>query len=214
MRITRNQSIVFATAALIGFFVLASWLGRSPRNVDLADLARPATTSTAATPTPLAAPGVSTAAVADPSNFMMKDFHRSETRDGKLIWEVVAARGQYFPESSSAKVNDAVVTMYRKNGQTIELRAAEATLYLEGVGLTRTEASGKVTVVYDRTTTLVTESATYDHTTNLVRAPGLVTITGELVDISGEELLGNIETKEFNLKRNVTTTIRPASAKS
>jgi LPS export ABC transporter protein LptC len=208
MKITKNQSLALAVSIIALFFVCGVYfMPQSTTRVPSVEDSHPASLAT-----PL--PGSTVPASPSPeSKFILKDFERSEIRDGRKEWEAKGSQGQYFPENNSAKILNAKVWVYKKDGQVITLTAGEALLHLQGVGLSAADASKGVVIVYNNQEKLETDSLTYDKNKNLVSAPGFVKITGDSIDISGDELSGNLETKEFVLKRNVSSVLKPKEKK-
>jgi LPS export ABC transporter protein LptC len=129
-------------------------------------------------------------------------------KDGKKIWEVTATRGQYFPETNTAQLDEPSLLFYRSTGEVVELRAAQALLTLSGTTLNRAEISGAVRVVYGAKTTMTTEFALYDRASDTVTAPGEVTISSAELDIVGRELTAQIESQVFTLAKDVSSTVK------
>jgi len=190
------QSRSLAVAALAVFFILAMTLTRSNT--------RPVATSTVPdTAIPEIGPQES-------SGFMLKDFHRSETKDGRTLWEVNSSRGNYYPETNSARVEDAVVRFYRDDGKVVELRTGEALLELEGSSLKTARAGKGVKIVYDdNELVLETDRATYDRQANKVNAPGFVKIINEMGEVSGVGFDADLQTRILTLSSQVKSFIKP-----
>jgi len=204
---TKQQSRVVAVGILGLFFLVVFLLLRSPRIAD----GRTTNFSTSSS-------GVKTD---EPrSQFSLKNFSRSEVKNGKKIWEVKAALGEYFSGSNSIKLTEAVLWLYPKengaaknelttslgNGAVV-LSAKEATLSLQGTELVNATVSGNVKIVYNEKVTLTTETASYDKTNDLVTAHGEVTITGEAFNVTGELLEAHVSTRDIKLNKNVKTVL-------
>jgi len=140
--------------------------------------------------------------------FILGEFHRSETKNGRTVWEVKAKSGQYYPESSTAKLNGATLWFYKKEGELVRLESGSATLYLDGNSLVKADTTDGVTLNYNDKLTLTTDYASFDKEKNIVHAPGQVLIKTELLDISGESMQANVETQEVTIERKVKTVIR------
>lgn len=206
MKISKNQSLVLAVSIIALFFVIGILFMPKPSKIPVANL--PQQTPTAA-PTP--EPGVTPS---QESKFMLKEFQRAEIREGRKVWEAKGSQGQYFPENNTAKVLDAKVWMFQKDGKVVVLSAGEALLRMQGVGLKGADATKGVVIVYDDKETLETESLSFDKENDRIHAPGHVQITGAMIDISGEELEGKLQTNDFILKKNVSTVIKPKAKKN
>ena len=198
MKLTRFQSLALAGGTLVLFFVLSVFL--SPKS-DLAS-------KSSASQIPLPTPAADTTAT---SRFVLGTFERNETRDGKKLWEIKAQRGEYFPESNSASVEEATLTLYREN-KPVELKAARATITLTGTSLHRADLAGGVKMVYlDQNVTVETSDAMIDMTENRVSAPGSVSVNGPDFEMHGNKFEGDLKTHNFRLTERVTTILRPRS---
>ena len=201
MYLTKAQSLAVALGTLALFFV---------GGITYMRLSKP---QVVATPTPSTVPAQPTGAPGDPtpgqsSNFILENFHRSEMKDGKKVWEVSAVKGQYFPETNTAQLETPRLLFFRSSGEVIELSAATATITLSGTSLTRAEIAGSVEVVYSEKVTIKTELAVYDKEKNLVTAPGKVSITSAQLDIVGRELTAYLDRNEFRLAKDVSSTVK------
>ncbi len=206
MKLRKNQSIVLAVTIIVAFFVVGIWFMPSESRHLPSAPSEPA-------------PEVSPVAVATPSpgsdsKFVLKEFHRFEVKDGRKVWEAKGSQGQYSPEDNAARIQDAQVWIYQKDGKQVTMTARQAVLKLQGPGLKGADASGDVTIIYNQNETLKTDLLSYDKEKNKVSAPGLVTISGALLDISGEILDGDLATKSFTLKKNVRTVLKPREKKN
>ena len=201
MKITRSQSLALAAAVILLFFMLSIALIRhsSP----------PAPQRGASAPERSAPAAASPSAAQEDSRFMLDNFRRSEIKNGRKAWEVVAKRGRYSPETQTAQIEEAKVWVYRKDDEVVELTAPHATLFINGNTLDHVDAGGGVKIVHNDQVTITTDTASYDKARNIVIAPGHVTLTSERADIEGDELRADLTSKEVTLARNVTTVIRP-----
>ncbi|MBX7137805.1 MAG: LPS export ABC transporter periplasmic protein LptC [Oligoflexia bacterium] len=195
MHLTKGQSRALA-GAILGFFVLI-FLFFTPRQEGL----KPIATLPASTPAP-------DSGNAGAPSIVLRDFQRSESRDGKKLWEVKAEGGLYYPASSSAELTKAHLWFYRERDNTVLLDADQAVLFLEGAALKKAELRGNIKVEYNSKAELHTASASYDKELDQVTAPGQVQITSELLDITGESLTADLKTQQIILRKNVRSVIR------
>lgn len=214
MKITRNQSLVLAVSIIALFFLIGVlFLPSDEGQIPLANFDLPPPEPTAESAPVEVASAVSPAPEASPtvgsSKFTLQEFHRTEIRDGKKLWEAKGTQAQYFPESNSALVKQAQIWIYRPDGKVVTLTAGQALLHLEGAGLKGADAEHGVVIVYDQEERLETEKLIYLKKDNSIFAPGLVTITGKILDVSGEVLRGNLESNNFTLEKNVETVLKP-----
>lgn len=201
MNLTRTQSVTLAIATLALFFGVSLLLIKQSRQQVVPRIKDMVEFSTASSAAP------------EQSSFVLNNFHRSETRNGKLVWEVDAKRGQYFPETNTAKLEQAKLWLYSEKGTATVLDTAGATLYLKGVGLDKAEAFGGVVMVHNNKVTITTDQAVYDKSNELVTAPGIVKIKGELIEVTGKGLEVKLDNQEARLLNNVESVIRPKGKK-
>lgn len=196
-----------ATGTVLTFFGLAIALARNSRNLpsvgeeDTTQSAPESASPPADTPAPNPAE--------NRSQFMLENFHRSETRDGRKLWEVTAARGQYYPETQRAQVESAVVWFFRDNNEKIKLSADRASLILKGSELESADTSGAVVLIYNDSITLETDRANFSQTQQRIDVPSPVKITGENLNVSGDSLQVDLSTNAATVSGNVRTVLLP-----
>lgn len=202
MRLSKQQSIIIGVAIIGVFFAIGvtslSKKGGSPS----IDIKR----------SPAVATAISTAApeaVDMSSRFTLQDFHRSEVRDGRKLWEVKAARGRFFPETNSTHLENADLWLFKDEDSTVFIHADEAVIFLEGVGMKRAEATKAVKIIFNDKVTIETEEAIYDKGSETITAPGKVHISSDSLDVTGEGLHGDVNTKAFRLEQNVESIVKP-----
>lgn len=200
MNITRRQSILYTVIGLGLFFSLGILLSKTGHRASMVTSVENNTSA-----------GES---ASNSSRVLMGNFQRSETKNGKKIWEVQAKSGEYFPEQNTAVVKDAIVWFYRNTGETVRLTANEASLHLSGPSLDSCDLSGDVKLfLEEKSISLKTASASYSKETNTVRAPGQVEIHGDFLDLSGSSLIANLGTNSFTLEKNVKSIVKRAVQK-
>src|SRR5262245_4487693 len=94
-RSTRSRRIIIGLGVLAAFFISSITLIRRNNGPRAPVVAREAT------PIPTVPPQENGG-----EGFSLNEFHRSETRDGRIIWEVHGKSGQYLPAENIAKVKD------------------------------------------------------------------------------------------------------------
>lgn len=222
MRITQKQSKLLALLVLVVFFVV-SWI---LSNSDQSSSNKSAKTSSLKTEElreheqSQATEQFNGQADSAPENledkdpkFVLHKFHRSESKQGKKLWEVKARSGEYIPEKNAANVNDAVLWFYRDSGEVITLKATKAILEMTGSTLDHADLSEGVQLVYDNRVTLETQSAIFDKETETVTSSERVHITSDLIKINGTELQADLKTEEFTLLKDVDSVITPRKKK-
>lgn len=141
------------------------------------------------------------------------EFQRSETKDGKKLWELYATEGRYYPDENRAELSKPRLTVYKDN-EEIHLTSDSATAKLKGTGIESVRAIGSVVVYSDkRKMHLTTEEAQVYKDENKIFAPKKVVIDTPMLTVEGEDLEGQLDVKKFTLKKNIRTTIKPRNKK-
>lgn len=139
----------------------------------------------------------------------LENFHRSETKNGKKVWEIKARSGSLVPEKSAVRISDATLWLFRDEGEVTELQAVKALVFIEGAELRRAEASEGVRLIHSDGSVITTKTAIYDREHGSVSAPGYVEIENESLMTTGEELTVDLNEESFVLGKDVITTIKP-----
>lgn len=234
-RLSRAQSIVAALMVLGGFFAFAVYqvVDRSRSTPPLSTAERSITAigqnATGSTPlgaeasgaaesgpeasfdSPTADGGAATVRDegGDQSPFTLRSFKRSEVRNGKKIWEVVAAEGRYFPELNRAEVREPELMLFTEEGDEIRVTARSANLHLSGMGVDRVVLQGDVQIIRNDEVTIRTEEAEYDKANGQVHGSGLVTLNSPTFDVSGVGVSVDVASKLVRLKSQVESVVRP-----
>lgn len=222
MHITKRQSLIIAVGSIIGFFLVGFlFLQNNQKRIALSGSTSPTTTLTqpntgapstdqpSQPPIALTAPSSAGDNPTGSSMFTMKDFHRSEVKDGRTVWEINGSKGQYYPQTNSAMVFDAEVSLYNKNGQKSELSAKQAEVFLNGAMLDRAHAKQNVRVINNGDTILTTDEALYDRAKGTLSTVGAVKITNPKMEITADKLDGNMDSQVFTLSGDVVTVVNP-----
>ncbi len=193
MNITRSQSILLAVAGLVVFFAVGV----------LFSLSNPKGVVQSAREVKLAMDPE------DGANIRLNDFQRSETKDGKKVWEVKGKVGEYFPERNLVKVKGADLWLYRKDGEVIHLVAEDAIVELEGNSLRSADLRKNVVVdIQSRGAIIETEHAVYSKADDIVRAPGRVKFRSKMMDLVGTSLIAHVGARELTLEQQVESVVR------
>ena len=143
------------------------------------------------------------AKLGDPAQLRLQDFHRVVMKAGKPAWEVRAVEARYYKSSGVTHVNDAQVTVYRKDETPIELSSNAAKLYLKAETLAGADLEGDIRVKLDQSTVVRSEFASYDAEGRKIVAPGEVLIEGEKFAIEGKRLDYEIDNNRLSLNEDV-----------
>jgi len=212
VRLNRQQSRILAVGIIVGFFVIGGALLSNQRRGMFVPPVEPVAEPARSEPLP---PEVQSSAAPTPTPddtgavHVLNEFHRSESKNGKKLWEITGARAEYLMKENAARLTDAKLSLYRPDDQTVQIEAQHALLHLNGSSFTKLEASGAVVLKRGAEFTLKTELATYDGESQVVHAPGAVTILNGRLEILGEDLTAHVQDESMHLARNVRTTIHP-----
>ena len=203
MRLSRKQSIVLSICVLAGFFTCASLLSKTQHAQTPIEtvykqtlpekISQKAEEAIKKIPTPK-------------TKLIMGEFHRSETKDGKKIWEVESKEGRYDPQTKKARLKDAFLRFYHKNGDVITVSTDKAEVSIQDGKLNNVRLTGNVVITFNDVK-LITERATMENNNQTVIIPNKVIIKKNGLHLEGQKLKANLETKEFELINNVFTKI-------
>ncbi|HEY9157489.1 LPS export ABC transporter periplasmic protein LptC [Candidatus Binatus sp.] len=136
------------------------------------------------------------------------NFHWTQMKAGERQWVLTAAEADYAADKTTLKLTDAVVTMDSSDGKPVVVNAPHADLTLNGNHVTRAYLTGG-TVIHFGDYVLSTDSATFMPDDDKVEAPGLVTVVGDGLKVTGVGLSGHPKTRVFQLNTQVETVVTP-----
>lgn len=194
MQLTKRQTRITVLAMILCFFGIGVFMINTQSNIATEE------TSLDETPDELAE---------TPPLFELNKFHRSETKNGKLAWEVIGEKGQFIPTSNSAKVQIATIWMYRPDGSVVEINAEDAEVFFSGAGIDYAVAKKNVVLKYDNRVEVYANKARFESKKNLVFIPGKVKIVSGLMEITGADLEANLETQKININEHEETFVKP-----
>ena len=212
LHLTRKQSMRLGLSLLAAFF-LASGITIYRRNNTRVPTVEGSLTkegvegTTQATPSavePFAAAGTPAAGV----GFVLNEFHRSLVRDGKTVWEIHGARGQYDPLNSKAQIEKPDLNVVRENGDTVHLTSDRANLLLSGTQLSTAELYDNVVVVYKGNTTLKTSKAFYDQQAGKVTIPVPLELDSPMFELKGNRAEALLDPQQIVISNGVKSTIK------
>ncbi len=143
------------------------------------------------------------------SQFALEEFRRSETKDGKLIWEIYGTNARYIPEKNSVAIDNCKLMYYTEDNKQIDLTSGTALIFLSGVKLERAELRDNVVLVYNGDITVKTTEADFDKAKDLVTSDKFVTISGDWYSFEGTGLHADLETETVTLQTDVHSQIHP-----
>ena len=188
--ISRKKSFIIAGGIILAFFIGGALLFKQRPTIM----------------TPLGEVSVTVDAEGGPK-IVLNDFHRSETKNGKLLWDVRATEGSFSPTNQTAQVKNPQVRLFKKQGE-VNLTSSTADIAFQGQTLARAHLIDAVKLVQlDPPFTMETNEAFFNQSEQKLEIPGKVSIEAESISIKGEGLNGKLDTGVFVIERNVKSVI-------
>jgi LPS export ABC transporter protein LptC len=136
------------------------------------------------------------------------NFHWTQMKAGERQWVLTAGEADYSADKTSVKLTDAVVTMVSSDGKPVVVNSPHADLTMNGNHVVKANLTGG-TVIHFGDYVLSTDSATFMPDEDQVEAPGLVTVIGDGLKVTGVGLSGHPKTRVFELHTQVETEVTP-----
>ena len=136
------------------------------------------------------------------------NFHWTQMKAGERQWVLTAGEADYSADKTMLKLTDAVVTMVSSDGKPVVVNSPHADLDMNGNHVTKAYLTGG-TVIHFGDYVLSTDSATFMPDDDQVEAPGLVTVIGDGLKVTGVGLSGHPKTRVFELHTQVQTEVTP-----
>lgn len=136
------------------------------------------------------------------------NFHWTQMKAGERQWVLTAGEADYSADKTNLKLTDAIVTMVSSDGKPVVVNSPHADLTLNGNHVTKAYLTGG-TVIHFGDYILSTDSATFMPDDDKVEAPGLVTVLGDGLKVTGVGLSGHPKTRVFDLHTQVQTEVMP-----
>jgi LPS export ABC transporter protein LptC len=140
------------------------------------------------------------------STISLSDFHRSESKDGKLVWDVKAVRGEYYPESGRANLKTPAIQLFSEEGSSVTIGAPVGLVLLENEALREARVSGGARVVHQSGVVVESPELTYGAGTQEISTDKTATITGDGVVATSDVLNFHTGTQRLKLSNHVRTT--------
>jgi LPS export ABC transporter protein LptC len=141
------------------------------------------------------------------------NFHWTQMKAGERQWVLTAGEADYSADKTMLKLTDAVVTMVSSDGKPVVVNSPHADLTMNGNHVTKAYLTGG-TVIHFGDYVLSTDSATFMPDDDKVEAPGLVTVIGDGLKVTGVGLSGHPKTRVFDLHTQVQTEVMPKNKDS
>jgi len=191
--VNRKKSLIVAASVIVAFFLGVIFLFKKQTSIS----------------TPIGELSVELDLSTGPK-VVLNNFKRSESKDGKKLWEITAEKGVFSPNTQEAQVENPKLQFFKKSDVTVTLTSRKAIINFDNQTLANAELLEEVLLVQDNPSFIMTGNrALYDQKQVLI--PGPVTIRSDSLFIEGENLVGDVEAEVFTLKNNVKSVIRKES---
>ena len=140
----------------------------------------------------------------------VKDFHRTQVKDGRKLWEVAGEEVRYLKKDKEAVVKKPRLVFYHKNGEALEVAGDEGRLFFTGQEMERVHIQGALQVNYSGYI-LRTNELLYVKGKDRVVLPGKVTVKGNGLELEGIGMEISLQDEKFWLHQQVKTRFEPES---
>ena len=138
----------------------------------------------------------------------IENFHRVKVDNGRKVWEVSAREAQYLEADGVVVVQSPQVSVFLKDGRTVTLQGRAGKVYLKERELQRVELEGEIEVGLGEYT-MRTDHARYEADDDRIIAPGAVEISGDNLEIHGEQMEVSVTAQRLKLTRQIDMTLWP-----
>ncbi len=137
-----------------------------------------------------------------------RDFHRSQIKNGRTVWEVSAAEVEYNQSRNEASIRDVTLKWHLEDGQSIGIHSDYGQVRLEGAELRAVDIRGNVEFALGPYALRI-PSASYERGMEKISSPGPVSLTGAGLELTGSKLEVDLQTNRLVLQGNVRMVLRP-----
>ncbi len=203
MYLTRKQSINIAIAIIVLFFITAFLIGsiKSTNNSQAIETAENLNTD-------------KKQEESAQTGFKLREFHRTETKDGKKVWEIKAESGIYKEKDDTTEIFNPRLWFYKEDGKIITLSSKRALVKMVNAQIDNVELYNSVVMNIGEETTVKTKKATYNKNEELVTSKEKVYISTDVIETTGIGLEAYLKEKKYKLLRQVKSLINPKNNKS
>lgn len=142
----------------------------------------------------------------------IQNFHRMKVDKGRKVWEVAAREARYHGDENTVVVTEPSVAFFLEDGRSIALTGREGRVRLDGHELDHVDLEGDIQMQFGDYS-VRTDSARYDRKDDTIVAPGHVAVTGQEMDLQGDQLELDLSTQQLRLHENVRAVMRPPATR-
>ena len=143
------------------------------------------------------------------SKVRLQNFHRTEIKDGRSVWEVTADDAKYFGRREVTHLENSILTLYQEDGREVVIHSDSAKLSLKEQSLNRAQLAGNIRIEIDKDISIITPSALYKVDSNEVTSAEQVGVSGTGFHIEGKDLRAKLDSEQIYLYSDVRSVFQP-----
>lgn len=132
----------------------------------------------------------------------LEKIHLIEEKHGQKTWELEAHQINYYQDQNLFILKDVKVNFYLRNGKTFTLSGKEGKFFQDTKNM---ELMGDVILSSNEGYRLKTASVFYDHSKKMVSGKDLVEVEDDKIQMKGEGMIIDMESRIFKLLNRVRT---------
>jgi LPS export ABC transporter protein LptC len=140
----------------------------------------------------------------------VKDFHRTQIKDGRKLWEVSGEEIRYLKKEKEAVIKKPRVVFYHEDGDALEVQGDEGRLFFDGQEMERVQLQGEMEVKYSGYVLRANELL-YVKGEDRVVLPGKVSVKGKGLELEGVGMEISLRDEKLQLHQKVKTRFEPES---
>ena len=143
--------------------------------------------------------------VANKMAIHLQDFHRTDIKDAIKRWEVRANDAVHYMNEGITRAHKASVIIYRTDGSTVLLEAANARIVSSKGVVSKVELEGEIKVTLNNEIKITTNVAAFEESLGRVVTPSRVFLEGPGYSITGVGLELEVDTNIVTIKDDIVS---------
>ncbi len=142
----------------------------------------------------------------------IRQFHRVKVEEGRTVWDLRADKADFLDEGR-VMVEVPELAFFADDGQSVQLSGAEGEVLLDGPDVDRIDLRGGIEVSVGQYR-LETPEASWVGALNTVVAPSGVDLRGDGVQLTGDTMIIELETRRVFVVGKVRTVLTRAASEA
>jgi LPS export ABC transporter protein LptC len=134
-------------------------------------------------------------------------FTFTQSKDGRVQWQVQAQRAKVFEREKRAVLEDVQVTLFGRKGWELKLAGDEGTIDTDKHDFVLARRNGAIAVELESGYTIFTNHLAWVDADRRITTNDSVKITGHGLDITGQGFVGKLDKEEFRILEDVQVEI-------